>query len=84
VKISLETCRAAKEIINYPTQLHLIGHFRILHLDAREHEFKIYPTFLTAYNVIYFYHLYSHNKQKFFSLPTRFRLMEGDSLNFVT
>jgi hypothetical protein len=33
-KISLETCRVAKELINYPTQLHLVGHFRILYHDA--------------------------------------------------
>jgi len=27
-------------IINYPTQLHLVGHFRILYHDARKHNIK--------------------------------------------
>jgi len=29
---------SSKGIINYPTQLHIVGHFRILCYDAREHE----------------------------------------------
>jgi len=27
--------------INLPTQLHLVGHFRILHHDARKHEYQV-------------------------------------------
>jgi len=27
--------------INYPTQLHLVGHFRILNHDAQKHEFQV-------------------------------------------
>ena len=30
--------QSSQGIINYPTQLHLVGHFRILHHDAREHK----------------------------------------------
>jgi hypothetical protein len=28
-------------IINYSTQLHLVGHFRILYYDARKHEYYV-------------------------------------------
>jgi hypothetical protein len=32
---------SSQGIINYPTQLHLVGHFRILYYDERKHEYKI-------------------------------------------
>jgi len=32
---------SSQGIINYPTQLHLLGHFRILYHDARKHEYQI-------------------------------------------
>jgi hypothetical protein len=28
-------------IINYPTQLRLVGHFRILHQDTRKYEYQV-------------------------------------------
>ena len=31
---------SSQGIINYPTQLHLVGHFRILCHDARKHEYQ--------------------------------------------
>jgi len=40
-KISLETCRAAKEYLNYSIQLHLVGHFRTLCHDARKHKYQV-------------------------------------------
>jgi len=27
--------------INYPTLLHLVGHFRILYHDARNHDYQV-------------------------------------------
>ena len=33
---------SSQGIINYPTQLHLVGHFRILYHDARKHEYQVY------------------------------------------
>jgi hypothetical protein len=33
---------SSQGIINYPTQLHLLGHFRILYHDARKHECQVY------------------------------------------
>ena len=32
--------QSSQEIINYPTQLHLVCHFRILYYDARKHEYQ--------------------------------------------
>ena len=32
---------SSQGIINYPTQLHLVGHFRILYHDARKHEYQM-------------------------------------------
>jgi len=32
---------SSQGIINYPTQLHFIGHFRILYHDARKHEYQV-------------------------------------------
>ena len=40
IKMSLETCRSSQGIINYPTQLHLVGHCRILCHDTRKHEYQ--------------------------------------------
>ena len=34
--------QSSQGIINYPTQLHLVGHFRILYHDARKHEYRNY------------------------------------------
>jgi hypothetical protein len=31
---------SSQEIINYPTQLHLVGHFRILFPEARKREYE--------------------------------------------
>jgi hypothetical protein len=31
---------SSQGIINYPTQLHLVGHFRILYHDARKYEYQ--------------------------------------------
>jgi len=31
---------SSQGIINYPTRLHLVGHFRILCHDARKHEYQ--------------------------------------------
>ena len=33
---------SSQGIINYPTQSHLVGHFRILYHDARKHEYEVY------------------------------------------
>jgi hypothetical protein len=33
--------QSSQEIINYPTQLHFVGHFRILYLDARKYEYQM-------------------------------------------
>ena len=42
---------SSQGIANYPTQLHLVGHFRILYHDARilyhdarKHEYQVYNT----------------------------------------
>jgi hypothetical protein len=35
---------SSQEIINYPTQLHLVGRFRILYHDARKHKYQHYVT----------------------------------------
>ena len=32
---------SSQGITNYPTQLHLIGHFRIFCHDARKHEYQV-------------------------------------------
>jgi len=32
---------SSQGIINYPTQLHLVGLFRILYHDARKHEYQV-------------------------------------------
>jgi len=32
---------SSQGIINYPTQLHLVGHFRILYHDAQKHECQV-------------------------------------------
>ena len=31
---------SSQGIIKYPTQLHLVGHFRILYHDAKKHEYQ--------------------------------------------
>jgi hypothetical protein len=36
-------------IINYPTQLHLVGYFNKLYHDARKHEYQVYLTFLLVW-----------------------------------
>ena len=37
-----QNMQSRQRIINYPTQLHLVGHFRMLYQDAREHEYQVY------------------------------------------
>jgi hypothetical protein len=32
--------KSSQGLINYPTQLHLVGYFRTLYHDARKHEFQ--------------------------------------------
>jgi len=32
---------SSQGIINYSTQLHLVGHFRVLYYDARNHEYQV-------------------------------------------
>jgi len=32
---------SSQGIINYPTQLHLVGHFCILYHDAQKHEYQV-------------------------------------------
>jgi hypothetical protein len=32
---------SSQEIINYPTQLHLVGRFRVLYHDARKHGYQV-------------------------------------------
>jgi hypothetical protein len=32
---------SSQGIINYSTQLHLVGHFRLLYHDARKHEHQV-------------------------------------------
>jgi len=74
-KISLETCRTAKEIINYPSQLHLVGHFLILFYDARKHEYQVclhccayvllfsprlYPTYYCSVTCVFIYFVILH------------------------
>jgi hypothetical protein len=43
---------SSQGIINYPTQLHVVGHFRVLYHDARKHEYRmnkqIVPSTATA------------------------------------
>jgi len=34
---------SSQGIINYPIQLHLVGHFRILYHDTRKHEYQELP-----------------------------------------
>jgi hypothetical protein len=38
---------SSQGIINYPTQLHLFGHFRILCHNARKHEYQ-FENWITA------------------------------------
>jgi len=33
---------SSQGIINYPTKLHLVGYFRKLYYDARNHEYRVY------------------------------------------
>ena len=32
---------SSQGIINYPTQLHLVGHFHVLYHNARKHEYQL-------------------------------------------
>ena len=45
---------SSQGIINYPTQLHLAGHFRILYYDARKHEYHVsLPPFILSLHGLY-------------------------------
>jgi hypothetical protein len=37
---------SSQGIINYSSQLHLVGHFRILYYDARKHEYQGKKSFI--------------------------------------
>jgi len=36
---------SSQGMINYPTQLHFVGNFRMLYHDARKREYQVTPSF---------------------------------------
>jgi hypothetical protein len=43
---------SSQGIINFPTQLHRVGHFRILYHDARKHEYQSSRSWFRASSII--------------------------------
>jgi hypothetical protein len=56
--------------INYPTLLHPVGHFCVLYLDARNHEYQvIYFTTLLVYSVISYENINLESMEKMLFTP---------------
>jgi len=40
--------KSRQRIINYPAQLHLIGHFHMLYHDALKYVYQVYITYIIS------------------------------------
>ena len=55
--------QSSQRIINYLTQLHLVGHFCILCHDARKHDYQVQPFYTECFQftVMFFYMLHKRS-----------------------